>query len=83
MSILKGLFFGSQLPFYEVSMNCREYYRAGNKADKCKAIILEQYPNLEQFMKNTLTRKRNRPNSEDFTISRWKYTWERGLFLKC
>lgn len=54
-------------------MDCREYYRAGDKADKCKAIILEQYPNLEQFMKNTLTRKRNRPNSEDFTISRWKY----------
>ena len=50
MSILEGLFFGSQVPFDEVDMNCPEYYRAGDKVDEFKAKILEQYPDLEQLM---------------------------------
>lgn len=50
MSILEGLFFGSQVPFDEVDMNCPEYYRVGDKADKCKAKILKRYPDLVQLM---------------------------------
>ena len=50
MSILEGLFFGSQRPFDEVDMNCPEYYRAGDKVDKIKSKILEQYLNLEKLM---------------------------------
>lgn len=50
MSILEGLFFGSQRPFDEVDMNCPEYYRACDKVEKCKAKILEQHPDLEQLM---------------------------------
>lgn len=50
MNILEGLFFGSQVPFDEVDVNCPEYYRAGDKADKIKAEILEKYPDLEQLM---------------------------------
>ncbi len=50
MSILEGLFFGSQVPFDEVDMSCPEYYRAGDKVDKIKAEILEKYPDLEQLM---------------------------------
>lgn len=50
MSILEGLFFGSQVPFDEADVNCPEYYRAGDKVDEIKAKILERYPNLEQLM---------------------------------
>lgn len=50
MSILEGLFFGSQIPFDEVSMNYPEYYRAGDKVSECKAKILEQHPDLAQLM---------------------------------
>ena len=50
MSILEGLFFGSQVPFDEVNMDAPEYYRAGDKVDKIKAEILEKYPDLEQLM---------------------------------
>ncbi len=50
MSILEGLFFGSQRPFDEVDMNCPEYYRAGDKVDNIKAEILEKYPDLAQLM---------------------------------
>ena len=50
MNILEGLFFGSQVPFDEVDMNCPEYYQAGDKVDKCKAKILERYPDLVQLM---------------------------------
>lgn len=46
MSILEGLFFGSQVPFDEVSMDYPDYYQAGDKADKVKAEILERYPEL-------------------------------------
>lgn len=31
-------------------MNCPVYYRAGDKADKYKTKILEQYQDLEQLM---------------------------------
>lgn len=31
-------------------MNCSEYYRTGDKVDKCKAEIFECYPDLEQLM---------------------------------
>ncbi|MDE6728923.1 MAG: hypothetical protein K2J80_13465 [Oscillospiraceae bacterium] len=50
MSILEGLFFGSQIPFDEVSMNCPEYYRAGDKVSECRANILKQFPDLAQLM---------------------------------
>ena len=50
MSILEGLFFGSQVPFDEVDMNCPEYYRAGDKVSKYKKEILERYPDLWQLM---------------------------------
>lgn len=50
MSILEGLFFGSQIPFDEVSMDCPEYYRAGDKVSECRAKILKQHPDLAQLM---------------------------------
>lgn len=50
MSILEGLFFGSQVPFDEVCMNYSDYYKAGNKVDKIKAEIFEQYPDLVNLM---------------------------------
>ncbi len=31
-------------------MNCPEYYQAGDKVNKFKMKILEQYPDLEQLM---------------------------------
>ena len=52
MSILEGLFFGTQVPFDEVDMDCPEYYRAGDKVERCKAKILEQHPDLEQLMED-------------------------------
>ena len=39
MSILEGLFFGSQVPFDEVNMDCTEYYQAGDNIDKYKENI--------------------------------------------
>lgn len=50
MSILEGLFFGSQVPFDEVCMDYPDYYKAGDKVDKVKAEILEQYPDLANLM---------------------------------
>lgn len=50
MSILEGLFFGSQVPFDEVDMNCPEYYRAGDKVSECRAGIIKQYPDLAQLI---------------------------------
>lgn len=50
MSILEGLFFGSQVPFDEVDMNCPEYFRAGDKVSECRAEIIKQYPDLAQLM---------------------------------
>lgn len=50
MSILEGLFFGSQRPFDEVDMNCPEYYRAGDKVSECRAKIIKQHSDLAQLM---------------------------------
>lgn len=50
MSILEGLFFGSQVPFDEISMNYPDYYKAGDKVDKVKTKIFEQYPDLVNLM---------------------------------
>ena len=50
MDILEGLFFGSQVPFDEVDMDCPEYYTAGKNADKIKEQILEKYPDLDRLM---------------------------------
>ena len=50
MSILEGLFFGSQVPFDEVNMDCPEYYRAGDKVSECRAEIIKQYPDLAQLI---------------------------------
>ena len=50
MNILEGLFFGSQVPFDEVDMNCPDYFRAGDKVCECRANILKQYPDITQLM---------------------------------
>ena len=50
MNILEGLFFGTQVPFDEVNMDCPEYYKSCDKVDEYKAKILEQHPDLEQLM---------------------------------
>lgn len=52
MSILEGLFFGSQVPFDEVDMNCPEYYRACETVEKIRAKMLEQHPDLEHLMED-------------------------------
>ena len=50
MSILEGLFFGSQVPFDEVNMDNPEYYRACDKVSECRAKIIKQHPDLAQLM---------------------------------
>lgn len=50
MSILEGLYFGSQIPFDEVDMDCPDYYNAGKEVERIKAKILEQQPDLKQLM---------------------------------
>ena len=50
MNILEGLFFGSQVPFDEVDMDCPEYYRAGDKVSECRARIIKHHPDLAQLM---------------------------------
>lgn len=67
MNILEGLFFGSQVPFDEVNMDCPEYYRACDKVSECRLNTTTIWHDL---WKNTKTRKWSRLNSEDFTSSR-------------
>ena len=50
MNILEGLFFGSQVPFDEVDMNCPDYFRAGDKVSGCRANVLKQYPDIAQLI---------------------------------
>lgn len=50
MRILEDLFFGSQIPFDEASMDCPEYYRAGDKVSEYRAKILKQHPDMAQLM---------------------------------
>lgn len=50
MSILEGLYFGSQIPFDEVNVDCPDYFKAGKEVEKCKAKILELHPDLKQLM---------------------------------
>ena len=52
MSILEGLFFGSQVPFDKVDMDNPEYYRACEKVSECRARILKQHPDLAQLMED-------------------------------
>ena len=52
MSILEGLFFGSQVPFDEVDMDDPEYYRACDKVSECKSRIIKQHPDLAQLMED-------------------------------
>ena len=52
MSILEGLFFGSQVPFDEVDMDNPEYYRACEKVSECKAKMIKQHPDLMQLMED-------------------------------
>ena len=52
MSILEGLFFGSQVPFDEVNVDDPEYYRACEKVSECKAKIIKQHPDLAQLMED-------------------------------
>lgn len=66
MSILEGLFFGSQVPFDEVNMDDPEYYRACDKVDGCKAKILEQHPDLEQLMEELANAQMEQTELERF-----------------
>lgn len=50
MNILEGLFFGSQIPFDEVDMDCPNYYKAGKEVERLKAKMLELHPDLKQLM---------------------------------
>lgn len=42
--VLEGLFFGSQIPFDGVNVDCPDYFKAGKEVEKCKAKILELPP---------------------------------------
>lgn len=50
MSILEGLFFGSQIPFDEVDIDCPDYFKVGKEVEKCKAKTLELHPDLKQLV---------------------------------
>lgn len=50
MSILEGLYFGSQFPFDEVDMDCPDYYRVGKEVERIKSKILELHPDLKGLM---------------------------------
>ncbi len=50
MNILEGLYFGSQIPFDEVDMDCPDYYKAGKEVERLKAKMLELHPDLKQLM---------------------------------
>lgn len=50
MSILEGLYFGNQIPFDEVDMDCPDYYKAGKEVEKIKSKIIELHPDLKQLM---------------------------------
>lgn len=50
MNILEGLYFGSQIPFDEVDMNCPDYYKAGKEVERLKVKMLELHPDLKQLM---------------------------------
>lgn len=52
MSILEGLFFGSQVPFDEVNMEDPEYYRACDRVSECKSTMVKQHPDLAQLMED-------------------------------
>ncbi len=52
MSILEGLFFGSQVPFDEVDMDNPEYYRVCEKVSECRAKILKLHLDLALFMED-------------------------------
>lgn len=50
MSILEGLYFGSQIPFDEVNVDCPDYYKAGKEVERIKTKIFERHPDLKQLM---------------------------------
>lgn len=50
MSILEGLFFGSQIPFDEVSMNFPDYFKVGREVERVKAKMIELHLDLKQLM---------------------------------
>ena len=52
MSILEGLFFGSQVPFDEVDMDDPEYYRACDRVSECKTKMIKLHPDLAQLMED-------------------------------
>lgn len=52
MSILEGLFFGTQVPFDEVDVDDPEYYRACEKVSECKAKMIKQHPDLAHLMED-------------------------------
>lgn len=50
MNILEGLYFGSQIPFDEVDMDCPDYYKIGKEVVMLKAKMLELHLDLKQLM---------------------------------
>lgn len=50
MNILEGLYFGSQIPFDEVDMNCPDYYKAGKEVERLKVKMLELHPDLKKLV---------------------------------
>lgn len=50
MSILERLYFGSQIPFDEVDVDCPDYFKAGREVEKIKARMLELHTDSEQLM---------------------------------
>ena len=52
MSILEGLFFGTQVPFDEVDVDDPEYYRACEKVSDCKSKMIKLHPDLAQLMED-------------------------------
>lgn len=54
MNILEGLYFGSQIPFDEVDMDCPDYYKIGKEVEKIKAKMLELHPDLKQLMEDLM-----------------------------
>ena len=72
MSILEGLFFGSQVPFDEIDVDDPEYYRACEKMSECKAKMIKQYPDLAQLMEdldNALMEQIELSRYHEFSVS--------------
>lgn len=66
MNILEGLYFGSQIPFDEVDMNCPDYYKIGKEVEKIKAKMFELHPDLKQLMEELTNAQMEQTELERF-----------------